>query len=162
MAAADYFLKLDGIPGESNDLKHKNEIDLESFSWGETNAAAPGHGAGTGAGKVAMQDFHFTARVNKASPTLMLACATGKHIKDAILTVRKAGKDQQEYLIIKLSEVLITSYMLGGAEAADSTPMDQVSFNFGKIQYEYRPQKADGSLGGSVKVGFDVGKNKPA
>ena len=161
MAAADYFLKLDGIPGESHDLKHKDEIDLESFSWGETNSAAPGHGAGAGAGKVAMQDFHFTARVNKSSPTLMLACATGKHIKEATLTVRKAGKEQQEYLIIKLRDVLITSYIVGGAEAGDSTPMDQVSFNFGTIQYEYKPQKPDGSLGGSVKVGFDVGKNKP-
>ena len=160
MAAADYFLKLDGIPGESQDYKHKGEIDLESFAWGETNVA-PGHGPGTGAGKVAMQDFHFTARVNKASPALFLACATGKHIKEAILTARKAGKDQQDYLIIKLGDVLISSYQIGGAEAAGDVPMDQVSFNFEKVQYEYRPQKPDGSLGAAIKAAFDVKKNKP-
>jgi type VI secretion system secreted protein Hcp len=161
-SVTDYFLKLDGIPGESTDHKHKGEIDLESFSWGETNVATPGRGGGMGAGKVAMQDLHFTARVNKASPTLFLSCATGKHIKEAVLTARKAGKDQQEYLIIKLKEVFITSYQIGGAEAAGDVPMDQVSFNFSKIDYEYRAQKPDGSLGPATKASYDVKKNKPA
>ncbi len=92
MAAIDLFLKLDGIPGESTDFRHKGEIVLESFSWGETNAGT--HVAPTGgaaAGKVSMQDFHFTSRVSKASPLLMLSCANGQHIKTGVVTVRKAG-----------------------------------------------------------------------
>src|ERR1035437_3532731 len=98
MAAVDYFLKIDGIEGEAQDKTHKNEIQLESFSWGETNAGTMAAGVGGGSGRVAMQDFHFVMKTNKASPKLMLACATGEHIKNGILTCRKAGKEQQEYL----------------------------------------------------------------
>src|SRR5688572_18436432 len=98
MAAADYFLKIDGIEGESQDAKHKAEIDLESWSWGETQSGSHATGGGGGAGKVSMQDFHFVMRVNKASPKLLLACASGQHIPSAILTCRKAGGDQQEFV----------------------------------------------------------------
>src|SRR5213593_2324488 len=85
MAAVDYFLKLDGIEGESQDAKHKGEIDLESWSWGETQTGTMHAGGGGGAGKVQMQDFHFVMKVNKSSPKLMLACASGEHIKSATL-----------------------------------------------------------------------------
>src|SRR5665811_2089303 len=95
MAVVDYFLKIDGIQGEAQDKTHKNEIQLESFSWGETNAGTASAGGGMGAGKVQMHDFHFVMGVNKASPKLILACANGEHIKSAILVCRKAGKEQQ-------------------------------------------------------------------
>jgi type VI secretion system secreted protein Hcp len=162
VATIDLFLKMDGILGESKDLKHKGEIDLQSFSWAETNQAGPsaGRGAGAGAGKVAMQDFHFVTRVNKASPLLFLACATGKHIKEAILTARKAGKGQQDYLVFKFRDVLISSYQVGGSEAGAEPPMEQVSFNFARIDFEYRLQKPDGTLSSPVKAGWDVEKNK--
>lgn len=159
MAAVDYFLKLQGIEGESTDSKHKAEIDIESWSWGATQGGAHGFGGGGGAGKVQMQDFHFTMRVNKASPKLMLACATGEHIKEAILTCRKAGKEQQEYLKIKFSDLLVSSYQTGGS-AGDVIPMDQISLNFSKIELEYKEQKADGSLGGATKAGYDLKLNK--
>src|SRR5204862_12063 len=109
MAAVDYFLKIDGIPGESQDDKHKDEIDLESWSWGETNSGTSSGGGGGGAGKVSMQDFSFGMRVNKASPKLFLACATGQPVAEATLTCRKAGKGQQEYLKIKFSDLLISN-----------------------------------------------------
>ena len=157
--AVDYFIKMDGIQGESKDAKHKGEIDLESFSWGETSTAGAGRGSGAGAGKVAIQDLHFVSRVNKASPVLMLACATGKHIKEATLTARKAGKGQQEFLIFKFTDVLISSYQVGGSEGAD-VPIDQVSFRFAKLSYEYKPQKADGSLDAAVKAVWDVKAGK--
>jgi len=108
MALFDAFLKIDGIEGESADSKHKAEIDIHSFSWGASNAGTFATGGGGGAGKVNMQDFHFTMGVNKSSVKLMLACAGGDHIKSAILTCRKAGKDQQEYLTYKLNDVIIT------------------------------------------------------
>lgn len=159
MAAVDYFLKLQGIDGESTDSKHKAEIDIESWSWGATQSGAHGFGGGGGAGKVQMQDFHFTMRVNKASPKLMLACATGEHIKEAILTCRKAGKEQQEYLKIKFSDLLVSSYQTGGS-AGDVIPMDQISLNFSKIELEYKEQKPDGTLGGATKAGYDLKLNK--
>src|SRR5436309_5810071 len=103
MAQVDYFLKIKGIDGESHDSKHKGEIDLESWSWGETQTGSHGGGGGGGAGKVAVQDFHFVMKMNKASPKLMLACATGEHIGEALLACRKAGGTQQEYLHIKFT-----------------------------------------------------------
>ena len=160
MAIADYFLKLDGIEGEAQDSKHKSEIDLESWSWGETQTGTHVAGGGGGAGKVAMQDFHFVMRVNKASPKLLLACATGQHIKEGILTCRKAGKEQQEFLKVKFTDLLVSSYQTGGSANGDVVPLDQISLNFAKIEVEYKEQKPDGTLGGAVKAGYDLKQNK--
>ncbi len=158
MAAIDYFLKLDGISGESKDSKHKGEIEVLSFSFGETQSGGFGAGGGGGAGKVQMSDFSFTARVTKASPQLFLHCAQGKHIKQALLTARKAGGSQQEYLKIKLNDVLVSSYAIGGSEA-ETEPQDVFSLKFVKISYDYAPQKADGSLDAPIHAGWDQLKN---
>jgi type VI secretion system secreted protein Hcp len=156
MAAVDYFLKIDGIEGESKADKHKDEIEIQSFSWGATQSGAFAGGGGGGAGKVAMQDFHFTMKHSKASPTLFLACAQGDHIKNAILTCRKAGKEQQEFLKVTLSDVLVSSFQTGGQGGGDVTPTDQVSLNFAKIEHEYKEQDATGKLMGSTKKWFDL------
>jgi type VI secretion system secreted protein Hcp len=158
VAAVDYFLKIDGIVGESRDAKHKGEIDLESFSWGEVNTGSHGGGGGGGAGKVQMQDLHVAMKLNKASPLLFLACAAGQHLKQAVLTARKAGKGQLEFLVFKFTDLLVSSYQTAGS--TDVLPVDQVSFNFGRIEVEYRPQKPDGSLDTAVKAGWDVKQNK--
>jgi type VI secretion system secreted protein Hcp len=153
-----YFLRVDGIQGESSDDKHKGEIDVLSWSWGETQPTPPGPGGG-GAGKVEMSDLTVVAHVSKASPRLLLACASGKHIKSAVLTGRKAGKGQQEFLTFSLTDILVSSYQIG-ASASSEPPTDSVSLNFAKIQVEYKEQKADGSLGETVKVGWDRKANK--
>ncbi len=160
MASVDYFLKINGIPGESPDGKHPDEIQLLSWSWGETQSGTHAGGGGGGAGKVSMQDFHFVMSVNKASPVLLLTCAQGKHIPDATLTCRKAGTEQQEFLKIKMTDLLVSSFQTGGAGGSDVTPTDQISLNFAKIEYEYCPQKKDGSLGGPVVAGWDLKKNE--
>jgi len=160
MAAVDFFLKIDGIDGESADDKHKGEIDIYSWSWGEQQTGAHGAGGGGGAGKVDVQDFHFTMHVNKSSPKLALACASGEHIKKAVLTCRKAGKDQQEFLKITLSDLLVSSFQTGGSGGSDIIPVDQISLNFAKYEIEYKEQKADGTLGGSIKAGWDIKANK--
>jgi type VI secretion system secreted protein Hcp len=162
MAAVDYFLKLDGIEGESADSKHKGEIDIQSFSWGATQSGTFAGGGGGGAGKVAMQDFHFVMQVNKASPKLMLACANGEHIPKAVMTCRKAGKEQQEYMKWTFTDVLVSSYQTGGSGQSDIVPMDQISLNYSKVEFEYKEQKADGTLGGTVKAGWDLKQNKAA
>jgi type VI secretion system secreted protein Hcp len=158
MAAVDYFLKFDGIKGESTDVKHKDELDIESWSWGATREGAAGPGGG--AGKVSMQDFHFVMKLNKASPALLNACATGQHIKTATLSARKAGKGQQDYLTFKFHDVLVSSYQTGGSEQGDVVPTDQVSFDFAKIEVEYRQQKPDGTLGPGAQFKFDLKTNK--
>jgi type VI secretion system secreted protein Hcp len=158
--AVDYFLKIDGIKGESQDAKHKGEIDVLSWSWGATNTGSMAHAGGGGAGKVAMQDFHFTMNVNTASPELMQHCASGKHIGNALLTCRKAGGDQQEYMKYKFADLLISSYQTGGSNSAE-IPVESISFNFSKIEFEYKEQKPDGSLGGAVVKTWDLKQNKP-
>jgi type VI secretion system secreted protein Hcp len=158
MAVVDFFLKIDGILGESKDAKHKGEIDLESFSWAESNAPSPGTGGGGGAGKVHMDDLHVVMKMNKASPLLLLACASGQHIKQAVLTARKAGKEQLEFLVVKITDVLVSSYQTSGS--TDVPPTDSVAFNFARIDVELRPQKPDGTLDAPVKAGWDVKANK--
>ncbi|MGV6849079.1 MAG: Hcp family type VI secretion system effector [Marinibacterium sp.] len=158
MAQVDYFLKINGIDGESTDSKHPNEIDVLSWSWGETNSGTHGTGGGGGAGKVSMQDFNFVMTYNKASPLLMLKCAEGKHIPDAMLTCRRAGGNQQEYLIVTFTDLLISSYQTGGS-AGDVVPVDQISFNYAKVEFEYKPQKKDGTLDAAVKTGYDLQAN---
>jgi type VI secretion system secreted protein Hcp len=153
--AVDYFLKIDGIPGESQDKTHKDEIHLESWSWGESQSGSMVAGGGGGSGRVDMQDFHFVMQVNKATPKLILACAGGDHIKKAILTCRKAGKTQQEFLVYTFSDLLISSYQTGGSKS-DVIPTEQVSFNYTKMEVEYKEQKADGSLGGGIKAGWNL------
>jgi len=162
MAIADYFLKIDGIDGESDDSKHPNEIMLESWSFGETNTGTSQSTRGLGAGKVQMGDFHFVMKVNKASPKLFLACATGEHIKKAVLICRKAGKDQQEYLKWTFSDLLVTSFQTGGQGSSDVLPLDQISINFSEAKVDYKEQKPDGTLGGAISAGYNVKKQATA
>lgn len=157
MAAFDYFLKIDGIDGESSDAMHKGEIDVESWSWGETQTRSPGGGAGVG--KVMMSDFSFTTKLSKASPKLFLACAEGNHIKAGWLTARRAaGKAADYFLKWTFSDLLISSYQTGGASG--EAPVDQVSFDFAKIEVEYKEQRPDGSFGAGFKAGWDIKGNK--
>jgi type VI secretion system secreted protein Hcp len=156
--AVDMFLKIEGIPGESTDKKHKDEIDVISFSWGATQSGGSYGTGGRGAGKVQMQDFSFVMKVNKASPKLMLSCATGEHIPNATLVCRKAGGEQQEYLTVKFTDVLISSYQTSGS-SGDDVPMDQCALNFDKIEFEYKPQKPDGTLDSPVKTGYNLKEN---
>ncbi|MFI5379649.1 MAG: Hcp family type VI secretion system effector [Tepidisphaerales bacterium] len=156
--AVDYFLKIDGIPGESLDAKHKDEIHIDSWSFGATQVGSSSQDLGLGSGKVNMQDFHFTMKANKASPLLFIACANGEHIKKAVLTCRKAGKTQQEFLIYTFTDLLISSFQTGG-NASDVIPTDQISFNFTKVVKEYKPQKQDGSLDAGIKKGYNLKTN---
>jgi type VI secretion system secreted protein Hcp len=162
MALFDAFLKLDGIKGESADAKHKDEIDIMSFSWGASQTGVSATGGGGGAGKVHFQDIHFVKKSDKSSPLLMLHCANGAHIKEANVVVRKAGGEQLEYLKIKLTDVLISSYKEHGSnDKGDETPMEEISINFAKVEYSYQPQGADGKAqGGPILAGWDVKANK--
>lgn len=157
MASVDYFIKIGDKKGESEDAKHKGEIDVLSWGFGCTQSGTSSVGGGSGAGKVSFSDFTFAMYTNKASPELMLACATGEHIKEAVLVARRAGKEQQEYLKITLNDVLISSFQSSGS--ADALPIESVSLNFSKLKTEYKPQKADGTLDAAVSAGWDVKGN---
>ena len=156
--ASDIFAKIGDIKGESLDAKHKDEIEVLSFSWGVTNAGNIGTGGGGGAGRATFQDLSIVHKIDKATPRLLEACATGGHLKEATITQRKAGKGQQEYLIIKMNDVIITGVALG--DTSDEAGSETVSLAFAKVDFEYKPQKADGSLDAGIHFKFDIKANK--
>ena len=90
-ALVDYFLKIEGVDGESPDQTYPGWIQLQAWQWAEENAGRWGFGSGGGSGKVEMKDFEFRMVSNKASPKLFLMCATGEHIPQAKLVCRKSG-----------------------------------------------------------------------
>ena len=155
--AVDVFLKIDGIEGESKDSKHGNEIEVLNWSWGVSQQGTMAHNQGGGAGKANFQDLHWTHSVDKASHALMLACATGQHIPSATIAVRKAGGEQQDYIIIKMTDILISSV---NTSASSEVPTEQVSFNYSKVEFEYKTQDEKGKLGAAKKFGYDLKANK--
>ena len=157
--AVDMFLKITDVKGESKDSKHSGEIQIESFSWGATQLGASSHGTGAGAGKVSMQDFHFVMNNNSASPSLFLFCANGKHLKEATLTCRKAGGKQENFLIVKMSDVLISSYQTGGSSGGGETPTDQISLNYTKIEIDALIQDEKGITKSAGKKWWDMKTN---
>lgn len=157
-AAVDYFLKIEGIEGESIDDKHKGEIDIMSYSWGMSNSGSFAAGSGGGAGKVSFGTIRLTTAVTKASPMIFESVATGKHFPNVTISAVKTGAIGQEFLKVTLTDVIITSYQTGGV--VGEVPTDSFRLNFAKIEFEYKPQSADGSLDASVKAGWDLKANK--
>jgi len=158
--AVDVFAKLGDIKGESIDDKHKDEIEVLSYSWGVSNAGSMSFGTGGGEGKATLHDLSFTHKIDKASPVLMQACATGVHLKEGTITHRKAGKGQQEYLVIKMNDIIVTGVTHGGSGADGSS--ENVSIAFAKVNVEYKPQKPDGSLDAGIIFKYDLKANKEA
>jgi type VI secretion system secreted protein Hcp len=157
--AVDYFLKVDGIPGESVDAKHVGEIDVLGFSWGVNQQTASSSGGGAASGRAIFEDLIVVARTSKASPLLWLACAAGQHIKTAVLTCRRtAVKVQSEFLKITLSDITITSYDVDGTD--EEVPTDQVALGFGKVEMTYTSVDATGKLKPAVRAAWDLKANK--
>ena len=156
------FIKFDGIDGEASD----GSIEVLSFSWGMTNdGGGRGNGGGGGSGRVNVQDLNFTKHTDKTSPLMMLQCATGKHIKKAVLTLRKAGGDGVSSLLpavqfeIELADVMVSAYTIKGEQKADVTgselPTETLSLNFSKIEVTDFFQDPTGAFQ-PVTASFDV------
>lgn len=157
--AVDYFLQIEGIEGESQDKQYPKTIQLQSWSWGETQTGSFASGGGGGGGKVNMQDFHFVMKMNKASTLLFQYCANGGHIPSATLYCRKAAGSTEPltYFTVKFADLLISSYQTGGSGGSDDIPIEQISFNFAKIFCSYQPQGKDGKKdGAAIEAGWDL------
>jgi type VI secretion system secreted protein Hcp len=156
--ATDIFAKIGDIKGDSTDNKHQDEVEVLSYSWGVTNTGSIGTGGGGGAGRATFQDLSIVHKIDRASPQLLQACATGQHLKEATITFRKAGKGQQDFLIIKMNDVIITGVVQSApsSEAGSET----VSLEFAKVDWEFKPQKTDGSLDAGIHFKFDIKANK--
>jgi type VI secretion system secreted protein Hcp len=160
--ASDYLLEIEGIKGESSDTKHKDTIEISSFSWGMTQTGSSAGGGG--AGKVSVHDISITKSVDKSSPKLMLQCCTGQHIPTAMLYYSKVLPlgARVEYLKIKLSDILVSGYNFapGGGGGGGLTPTDSISLNFTKIEMTYIVHDANGVPGEVVTASCDL--NPPA
>jgi type VI secretion system secreted protein Hcp len=162
--AFDAFLKIDGIPGESTDDKHKDWIEILSYSMGVTQPTSGSASTGGGATseRAHFTDFSIVKALDKASPKIALACADGTHIKEATVELCRAGGDKVKYMEYKMANCIISSFRPGGsAHGGETLPLEEVSFNYGKIEWTYTQQKrADGSGGGQVAAGWNLEANK--
>ena len=157
--AMDMFFKMDPLKGESLDKTHKDTIDVLAWSWGMSNSGSAHVGGGGGAGKVNVQDLSFTKYIDKSTPDLLLAACNGKHFKTATLTVRKAGENPVEYVVIELEEILVTSVSTGGSGGEDRLT-ENVTLNFAKAKWTYVPQKANGTPDTKVgPLGWNIQEN---
>lgn len=157
--ALEIFLKVDGIEGDSVDDVHKGEIDVLSFEWGATNSGSMHSGGGGGIGQTLVEDLTIIKRIDKASANLLYSLCTGQHISEAVLYLRrplydKAGS-KQDFLVLRLSQVLVTGYSIGGAKGELTDGQESVRLNFGKVEYSYTPES-----GGSIDRWWDAESNK--
>lgn len=159
MAQRDMYLELDGIKGEFSDDLFKDQIEIYSFSWGVSNHGTGGSAGGSGGSKSSFSDLSLTKIADKASTNLFISCATGKHIGTGKLHIRKAGDGQKEFETVNLTEVFVTSWSTSGADGS-GIPSESFSLNFSKVEFDYKAQKADGSLDASTKKTYDLKANK--
>jgi type VI secretion system secreted protein Hcp len=161
VAATDFFLVIPEIKGESGDsvFKDKDAMDIQSFSWGLSNAGSMAVTGGGGQGRSSFQDIHFTKDVDKASPSLALKCVTGEPMAKATLHIRKAGGEQKEYYTVTLEDVMVSSYQ-GGGSAGNPILIDQFSLNFAKIHWEYKTQNDKGAMVAGGEMKYDLKARK--
>ena len=152
-------IKFDGIEGESTHADHKGEILVASWSWGVNNPPAAGTGVGAAVGKAVPGDFHFTHVYDKASPILAKNCAGGKRVKTVVLTARKAGEGQKDFLRITMTDVLVTA---AAVSAAGEGVYESIALSYGQIGFSYQPQTATGGLGSAVAFDWNTRTGKIA
>jgi type VI secretion system secreted protein Hcp len=152
--AIDTHIKFDGVEGESSHKDHKGEIEVLSWSWNVSNASSGSQAGGSGKGKAHPGDFTFMHIYDKASPVLAKNCASGKHFPTVVLTARKAGEGQKDFLKITMKEVFVTSLAPSGGSEGDI--VESVSASYKDIEFAYKPQDDKGGLGGEVKFGWNT------
>ena len=159
---SDVYLKVDGLEGESNDSKHKNEIEVLSFTWGVTQqitGTVSSSGTFTGQ-RCDMSPLVIQKLFDKASPKASQACAAGDHFASAVLTLCRAGGDKQPYMEYKLSDVLLSSVQVGGG-GEGGVPSESWALQYSKIEMKYTQIGLDGKpAGAGAAVGWDLKENK--
>ncbi|HEY0894316.1 Hcp family type VI secretion system effector [Cellvibrio sp.] len=157
----DFFIKIEGIAGESKDSNHSGQIDVLSWGYAVNQSSSANTGGGGGVGKAHFSELVFTHYIDKATPNLMKYCASGKHIPSIELSCCKVGDGQQEYMKVTLNDVLITHVRPTG-DASSPRVMEEVGISYSKIKVEVKEQNSNGSLGAAVTGAWDVKQNKAA
>jgi type VI secretion system secreted protein Hcp len=126
-----YFLKLDGVSGGSTDSRHQGQIELNSYRLMEDE---PEDEAPAALKELGDNNLRFLADSSKASPELFAKAQTGDTIANAVLSVRKSSRSN-DYLTIKLTDVVITSYQNSGDDS--NSGVDEVLMKYGTLQIEH-------------------------
>ena len=155
----DFYIKLEGIDGESKDSKHAKWVDALSWSYAVNQTSSMHSGGGGGTGKASFNDLSFVHYIDRASPTLMKYCASGKHIPKVTLSCCKSGDGSQEYMKVTLTDCIVTGIAPSG-DPNDPRVMESVGLSYAKILVEVKEQNADGSMGATVEGQWDVKQNK--
>ena len=159
MALVDMFLKLDGVDGESPDSAHKGEIQIDGF---RLNAVSPRDAfTNQAAGAVRMSHMTIRAKIDKSTPKLFTKIAKNEKIPSAVLTCRKAGKEQFEYFKVTLSEVLVVRVQAGDLEAdgGDVVPQCEFDLAYGRLEISAKEQTTGGPTSGPVMFMFNLMSN---
>lgn len=162
--AFDAFLKIEGIEGESTDDKHPKWIEVLSFNYGVSQRASgsASTAGGASAERANFTDFSVVKALDIASAGIFKACSSGVHIKNITLELCRAGGDKVKYMEYKLTNAIISSSRVGGSSHSGETlPLEELSFNYGKIELTYTAQKrADGGGGGQKSAMWNLETNK--
>ena len=150
----DYFLKIDGIEGESQDQSHRGEIRLHDFNLAMTNR---GNRAGYSVGRPYFEDATFSGPIDASYTKLNEACLKNVSVPKVVLTCRKAGKSQYDFLAITFSKVYVTNCRI---DTAAETPKMEFTLGFARLQVDYREQKQEGGLGGALSAIFELGSGR--
>ncbi len=149
----DTHIKFTDVPGEAKHKEHKDEIEVISWNWGVSNAASIS-GGGSGRGKAVGGNFTFTHKYDKASPVLAKKCIGGNHFGEVVMTARKAGDGQKDFMKVTMKEVFITGVQ--PASGGDGGILENISLSYGEIGFEYKPQDDKGALGGPVSFNWNA------
>jgi type VI secretion system secreted protein Hcp len=155
--AVDYFLKLDGIQGESQDATHKDEIQIMSWSWGGSQTSSVSGTGGSGAGKVNLSDFNIMTNFDKATPKLFKSLCAGAHIKTGTMTAIKSGAEGKPYLKVDFTELFVSSLQMSGSS---EVPTVSISFTYNTIKVDYSTQNEQGNLTSTGPITYDLKQNK--
>ncbi len=152
-------VQIEGVPGSSTLVGYEGAIEALSFSWGASNAAMLTPGGGGGASRTQFSEFSFMKLQDSASPLLLQALTTGRTIPTAsVRMLRASGDAPVELSTIRLSDVRVVSQQLSGSS---ETPVESISLQFGRIEWEVCSIDATGARAGCNTVTWDIATNSP-
>jgi type VI secretion system secreted protein Hcp len=155
--AVDYYLKLDGVQGESADATHKDEIQIMSWSWGASQVSSVAGTGGSGAGKADLSDFSIMTYFDKSTPKFFKSICAGTHIKNGTMSAIKSGADGKPYLKVDFGELFVSSLQISGSS---EIPTVSLSFTYNTIKIDYSVQDDSGNLKSTGPIQYSTKENK--
>lgn len=146
------FLDVDGMEGESRTTGFEGQVELEAWDWGVANSGSAGGGSGISAGRTTVRALTVGHLVDSASTQLLQACVRGTRVRSAVLSVVAPGERPVTVLAVTLTDLLVTSVSVDGA---DGRPVETVTLASQGFEVRYVEQDDDGSAGKAHVVTWD-------